>query len=63
MTTTSPTITARVTDAGARVHPAGSATDIGIGVRMLAALRRFAVRGQMGADTERERGRRTGARA
>ena len=62
MTTTTPTITTRATDAGAGVRAAGS-TGVGLGGRLLATLKRFAERGQLGPIDERERGRRTGARA
>jgi hypothetical protein len=62
MTTTTPTATTRATEAGTRVRAAGS-TALSFGGRLMAALARFAERGQLGATDERERGRRTGARA
>jgi hypothetical protein len=62
MTTTTPTITARVTHAGARVRSVGT-NGIGLPGRLVAVLKQFAMRGQLGPTDERELGRRTGARA
>jgi hypothetical protein len=61
MTTTTTTVTTRATEAGTRVRTAGS-TGAALAGRLLAGLARLAQRGQLGADAERELGRRTGAR-
>jgi hypothetical protein len=62
MTTTTPTLTSRVSETAARLHPEPLRAT-GLRARLAAAVVRFSERGQLGSDAERDLGRRTGARA